>query len=126
MSISSRSCYPLNTILVDRTKLDNYLATHSNAYESSDDSDDSDTEGGSSSSVIIESDTFMHERHLLTSFFFLFFRTPTQPQAVNRHPTTIMRIQNAWFAAKRPSKTNSINQKSLSNAPNAKINVSWQ
>lgn len=70
ISISSRSCYPLNTILVDRTKLDNYLATHSNAYESSDDSDDSDTEGGSSSSVIIEFDTFMHEQNLLTSFFF--------------------------------------------------------
>jgi hypothetical protein len=46
------SCYPLNTILVDREKLDNYLATHNNAFESSDDESDSDSdENGSSSSV---------------------------------------------------------------------------
>lgn len=46
------SCYPLNTILVDRSKLENYLATHNNAHESSDESDDSDSEeNGSSSSV---------------------------------------------------------------------------
>lgn len=58
-------CYPLNTILVDREKLDNYLATHNNAYESSDDESDSDSDDNdSSSSVSYLNETQKYSRNL--------------------------------------------------------------
>lgn len=47
------SCYPINTILVDFNKLDQYMASHPNPYdfsdESSSDSDDEDDSGSDSS-----------------------------------------------------------------------------
>jgi hypothetical protein len=56
------SCYPINTILVDFNKLDQYMASHANPYDFSDESssdseDDDDSKDGSSSdsSVIIDS-----------------------------------------------------------------------
>jgi hypothetical protein len=42
-------CYPINTVLVDQKKLEEYMAAHPNALDSSEDSDSSDDDESSSS-----------------------------------------------------------------------------
>ena len=52
------SCFPINTVLVDHQKLEEYVASHPNPYDSDEDSSDSDGSGdesGSSSVRLLKS-----------------------------------------------------------------------
>ena len=43
-------CFPINTVLVDQQKLEDYVASHPNPYDSDEDSSDSDQSGDESGS----------------------------------------------------------------------------
>ncbi|KAL7036878.1 hypothetical protein ACKWTF_008978 [Chironomus riparius] len=51
------ACYPINTVLVDFNKLQEYLKTHPEPYESSSDSSDSSDDEGSDSGSSTDSDS---------------------------------------------------------------------
>lgn len=58
-------CYPVNTVLVDQKKLEEYLAAHPNALDSSDDSDsgessDDDRSSSSVTKIFISHDKSFH------------------------------------------------------------------
>lgn len=116
------SCYPINTVLVDQKKLNDYLAAHPNALDSSDDSDSSD-DGGSSSSVI-----FFHYSFKLSSVtpLHLFFSNRNRVNlAVNPHQMTNTKIQDVVFVLKLHSQISLRNRRSLLNASPARIKV-WK
>lgn len=49
------SCYPINTVLVDQSKLESYLNAHPDALNDSDDeSDSSDSDNDNKSSVSLQ------------------------------------------------------------------------